>query len=109
MHTDRIYNCGFTNCAVAIGSDITTDSIFITYQFSVIKLELGCITQMQKSMIVCSAKILELKLLRGIIPHTASTALISAQRKVAVKSTITHLEEVVCAMIFTTYMSMRAS
>lgn len=27
--TDRIYNCGFTNCAVAIGSDIVTDVIYI--------------------------------------------------------------------------------
>lgn len=27
--TDRIYNCGFTNCAVAIGSDITTDVVYI--------------------------------------------------------------------------------
>lgn len=27
--TDRIYNCGFTNCAVAIGSDIATDVVYI--------------------------------------------------------------------------------
>ena len=27
--TDRIYNCGFTNCAVAIGADIKTDVIYI--------------------------------------------------------------------------------
>lgn len=27
--TDRIYNCGFTNCAIAIGSDITTDVVYI--------------------------------------------------------------------------------
>lgn len=27
--TDRIYNCGFTNCAAAIGSDIATDVIYI--------------------------------------------------------------------------------
>lgn len=27
--TDRIYNCGFTNCAVAIGADIQTDVLYI--------------------------------------------------------------------------------
>ena len=52
--------------------------IFIIYLFKEIKLELGCIAQMRKSMIACSAKILEQKLLCGIIPHTISTALISA-------------------------------
>lgn len=38
--TDRIYNCGFTNCAIAIGSDITTDVIYI-HNLSVQRNKIG--------------------------------------------------------------------
>lgn len=38
--TDRIYNCGFTNCAVAIGSDITTDVVYI-HNLSVQRNKIG--------------------------------------------------------------------
>lgn len=38
--TDRIYNCGFTNCAIAIGSDITTDVVYI-YNLSVQRNKIG--------------------------------------------------------------------
>lgn len=38
--TDRIYNCGFTNCAVAIGSDIATDVIYI-HNLSVQRNKIG--------------------------------------------------------------------
>lgn len=37
---DRIYNCGFTNCAIAIGSDITTDVIYI-HNLSVQRNKIG--------------------------------------------------------------------
>lgn len=38
--TDRIYNCGFTNCAVAIGSDIVTDVVYI-HNLSVQRNKIG--------------------------------------------------------------------
>nr|DAH25043.1 MAG TPA: alpha-1, 3-glucanase [Caudoviricetes sp.] len=38
--TDRIYNCGFTNCAIAIGSDITTDMVYI-HNLSVQRNKIG--------------------------------------------------------------------
>lgn len=38
--TDRIYNCGFTNCAVAIGSDIVTDVLYI-YNNSIQRNKIG--------------------------------------------------------------------
>lgn len=38
--TDRIYNCGFTNCAIAIGSDIATDVVYI-YNLSVQRNKIG--------------------------------------------------------------------
>lgn len=38
--TDRIYDCGFTNCAVAIGSDITTDVVYI-HNLSVQRNKIG--------------------------------------------------------------------
>lgn len=38
--TDRIYNCGFTNCAIAIGSDITTDVVYI-HNLSVQRNKIG--------------------------------------------------------------------
>lgn len=38
--TDRIYNCGFTNCSVAIGSDIATDVVYI-YNLSVQRNKIG--------------------------------------------------------------------
>lgn len=38
--TDRIYNCGFTNCAIAIGSDIKTDVIYI-HNLSVQRNKIG--------------------------------------------------------------------
>lgn len=38
--TDRIYNCGFTNCAIAIGSDIATDVVYI-HNLSVQRNKIG--------------------------------------------------------------------
>lgn len=38
--TDRIYNCGFTNCAVAIGSYIVTDVVYI-HNLSVQRNKIG--------------------------------------------------------------------
>lgn len=38
--TDRIYNCGFTNCAIAIGSDTTTDVVYI-HNLSVQRNKIG--------------------------------------------------------------------
>lgn len=38
--TDRIYNCGFTNCAVAIGADIATDVVYI-HNLSVQRNKIG--------------------------------------------------------------------
>ena len=37
---NRIYNCVFTNCAIAIGSDITTDVVYI-YNLSVQRNKIG--------------------------------------------------------------------
>ena len=38
--TDRIYNCGFTNCAIAIGSDTATDVVYI-HNLSVQRNKIG--------------------------------------------------------------------
>lgn len=38
--TDKIYNCGFTNCAIAIGSNTTTDVIYI-HNLSVQRNKIG--------------------------------------------------------------------
>lgn len=40
--TDRIYNCGFTNCAIAIGSDIATDVVYI-HNLSVQRNKIGIV------------------------------------------------------------------
>ena len=61
--TDRIYNCGFTNCAVAIGSNIATDVLYI-HNLSVQRNKIGI--ALQKSTIAFSAKTLVWSLLLGM-------------------------------------------